>query len=87
MPLLLEIDGFASLSSNNIAHVSAPVHVHALWSMATTQNIELYKQTLDCDLHCCDLPVDAVLCRDFNCDNDEYRLAMKLFLICCCWFN
>ena len=79
MPLYVEIVNHTPMISSTVDTCRTP-RVRALWSGATVDDITKYKQCVGLYLDSIYVPVESLLCKDYNCDNsyhcDELRLCL-----------
>ena len=79
MPVLLEISGHAPLTTRSASVSDNELYSKPLWSNASVVDISKYKHCLDLYLDCIDVPVEAMLCRDYNCCNKDHHDSLKSF--------
>ena len=86
MPLYGGIDNHTPMIYSTVDTCITP-RVRALWSGASVDDITKYKQYVDLYLDNIYVPVDSLLCKDYNCDNsyhcDELRSCFFVHLIEC----
>ena len=86
MPLYVEIFYDTPIISSTVDTCRTP-RVRVLWSGVSVDDITKYKQYVDLYLDSIYIPVESLLCKDYNCDNsyhcDELRSFFNVHLIEC----
>ena len=78
MPLYIEIVNHTPMISSTVDTCITP-RVRALWSGASVDDITKYKQCVDLYLDYIYVPVESLLCTDYNCDNSYHCDELRLF--------
>ena len=68
MPLYVEIDNHTPIISSTVDTCLTP-RVSVLWSGASVDDITKYKQYVDLYVYFIHVPVESLLCKNYNCVN------------------